>query len=127
MMSFHIGMYGTMNKIKLENFSFREFCEADSQINNLLGQNRLVIFFKRGDDLFGAPEESRILFAKLKNEDDDIKHVRDEVQFIAMNLFNSFVEPNNVVMGSNDVDKLKVVDREEVVDALMKMLKKKKK
>ncbi len=104
-----------------------EFCEADSQINNLLGQNRLVIFFKRGDDLFGAPEESRILFAKLKSEDDDIKHVRDEVQFIAMNLFNSFVEPNNVVMGSNDVDKLKVVDREEVVDALMKMLKKKKK
>jgi hypothetical protein len=102
-----------------------EFREAEDSINNLLGQNRLVIFFKKGDDLYGAPEESRIMFAKLKSEDDDIQSVRDEVQFLAMNLIKSLVEPSNVVMGSDDMDALKVVDRDEVVEALMKQLKKK--
>ena len=30
-------------------------------INNLLDKHDLILFFKKGDDLFGAPEESRLI------------------------------------------------------------------
>ena len=103
-----------------------EFSEAEDKINDLFGTNRLVVFFKKDDDFFGAPEESRIMFAKMKNNDDDISHVRDELQFLAMNLARSLEEPTRVIMNIEDIEDLKVVGRDEVIDALKKLLKKKK-
>ncbi len=98
--------------------------------DHLDGQN-LILFFKRGDDIFGAPEESRLVFAKLKSKDDDEDMPptwRDEAKFIAMNLIQSLVgQPTENMFGIKDLANLKLLDREKVVAALMKSKNKKNK
>jgi hypothetical protein len=43
-----------------------------------------------------------------------------------MNLARSLEEPTRVIMNIEDIEDLKVVGRDEVIDALKKLLKKKK-
>jgi hypothetical protein len=107
------------------------FCmikEAEDSINDLLDRHGLILFFKKGNDLFGAPEESRLIFAKLKNddpEDDDpmLPAFRDEAKFLGINLFKSmFDSPENSVQsmfGNSDIPKIHVCDRDEAIKMLM--------
>lgn len=102
--------------------------EAEQSIHDLLDKNGLILFFKKDDDIFGAPEDSRLVFAKLKNddpEDDDpmMPAFRDEAKFLGINLLKSmFGSPDDSVQtmfGNNDIPKIKVCDRDEVVKLLM--------
>lgn len=91
-------------------------------LEELMNGNGLILFFKRGEEVFGAPEDSRVIFAKLKSGDEDdpmAPGFRDEARFMAMNLMKSLAgEPVETMFGHKDLDGLKVCDREEVMSML---------
>lgn len=100
-------------------------------IEDYLDKNQMIIFFKKGDEFFGSPEESRIIFAKLKNDDEDDPMepgFRDEAKFLATNLLKSIGGDHavNHMFGIKDIPDLKVCDREEIVHLLTKNKKDKK-
>jgi hypothetical protein len=99
-------------------------------IGDHLDGNQCILFFKKGDDIFGAPEESRLVFAKLKNpsEEDVTPSWRDEARFIALNLVQSLLgQRTENLFGGKDLDDLQMMDRDAAVEELMKKKPKKKK
>ena len=97
-----------------------------NEIGNHLDGNQCIMFFRRGDELFGAPEESRLVFAKLKSNDDDVPpNFKDDAKFIALNLIQSLLgQKVETLFGLKDLPKLQLIDRDNVVDMLMKKKKK---
>lgn len=104
----------------------RILAEAEQSVNDLLDRHGLILFFKRGDDLYGAPEESRLIFAKLKSDDDDdpmTPGFRDEAKFMGINLLKSmFGGPEDSVenlFGQGDIPNIQVCDRDDAVQTIM--------
>jgi hypothetical protein len=102
--------------------------EAEKSIHDLMDRHGMILFFKKDDQIFGAPEESRLIFAKLKNdkpEDDDpmMPGFRDEAQFLGINLLKSmFGSPEDSVeniFNNKDIPNIRVCDRDEVVKLLI--------
>lgn len=99
--------------------------ETRDKIGNMLDAHELSLFFRKGDDYFGAPENSRIIFAKLKNDDDDdepmMPGMKDQMKFLALNLLKSMSddESSETMFGMNDLPQISVCDREEVIDKMM--------
>lgn len=105
-----------------------EIQEAAKSINDLMDRHGMILFFKKGDDLFGAPEESRLIFAKLKNDTEDQDDpmspgFRDEAKFLGINLLKSmFGSPEDSVenlFGNQDIPNIHVCDRDDVVNMIM--------
>jgi len=101
-------------------------------INNLLDKHDLILFFKKGDDLFGAPEESRLIFAKLKTDVEDdpmMPGFRQEARFPAINLAKIISDDpensNETVFCAKDLPKIKVCSREDAINDMIKFSKKK--
>jgi hypothetical protein len=121
--------------------SFRDFLddwdiqlENIDSMNDLLDKHELILFFKKGDDYFGAPEDSRVVFAKLKTDTEDdpmMPGFRQEARFPAFNLVkflsNDPERSTESVFGIKDLPKISVCTREEAVDNMMKFSKKKSK
>lgn len=110
--------------------------EQEKAIHDLMDRHGMILFFKKDKDLFGAPEESRLIFAKLKNdspEEDDpmMPGFRDEAKFKGINLLKSmFGSPEDSVenmFGNEDIPNIHVCDRDEVVHIIMNHKPKKKK
>lgn len=103
--------------------NFKDFKEDMEEIEKLLDGNQLNLFFKKNNDYFGAPENSRIIFAKLKSNDDDLTtDFKDQAKFLAINLINSLIkgqESSTTMFGLKDVPNICIVDREEIVKKLM--------
>lgn len=97
-----------------------------NSIGDHLDGNQCIMFFRRGDELFGAPEESRLVFAKLKSKDDDMHpNWKDDAKFIALNLMQSLLGQRiETMFGSKDLPGLELLDRDMAVDELMKRKKK---
>lgn len=89
-------------------------------IKTLIDQNGLIMFFQKDKDYFGAGESGRIVFAKIKNEDDDMPDGwEDEATFTACNLTKAVDgEASEHIFTKNDIKKLKIVDQEEVIKNL---------
>lgn len=106
-----------------------EYCLAENEVSDLLDGGRYILFFKKGDNVFGAPEESRVIFAKLKNPDDDItQQWKDEAKFVATNLLQSVMgQPVDTMFGCKDVKDMEVMDRDKVMDLLIQKKTKKEK
>lgn len=103
---------------------FRHFVNKQDKIDNILNAHELSLFFRKGNDYFGAPENSRIIFAKLKNNDDDepmILGMKDQMKFLALNLLKSMLndESSETMFGINDLPQINVCDREEVINKMM--------
>lgn len=80
--------------------------------------------------IFSAPEESRLVFAKLKSHDDDDlpEKWKEEAKFIACNLLQSLLGNHTEnLFGLNDLKDINLMDKDNVVDELMKKSKKKEK
>jgi len=92
------------------------------QIQDMIEGNHFVFFFKRKDEVFGAPEESRLTFAKMKNPDEDASEewIKD-ASFAAVN-FNRALKGESVksVFNAEDLKQIKVIERDEAVDVLVK-------
>jgi hypothetical protein len=99
------------------------------QILSIINSPNLVLFFTKDDLVFAAPEDSRVVFARLKSKgDEDGEKWKNDADFMAINL-TSLVSDGKVsqsVMGKKDLRKIKVIDREEVERLLMKQSKSKK-
>lgn len=89
--------------------------KISSRINNIIEGNNLIFFFKINDKIFGAPEESRLVFAKIKNKDKDISPTANFMGFNLekamlgqeiMNLFSKKDIPNMKVLSKEQTKKL---------------------
>lgn len=103
--------------------------ERRDQILSVINSPNLVLFFTKDDSVFAAPEDSRVVFARLKSKsDEDGEKWKNDADFMAINL-TSLVSDGKVsqsVMCKKDLRKIKVIDREEVEKLLMKQSKSKK-
>ena len=97
-----------------------------NSIGDHLDGNQCILFFQRGDDVFGAPEESRLVFAKMKSDDDMPPTWKDDAKFIALNLIQSLLGQRvENMFGTKDIPNIKLIDRENAVEQLMKKKKNK--
>lgn len=100
--------------------------EQRDNISDLMDRHGLILFFRKGDDLYGSPEDSRVIFAKLKSGDDDdpmMPGFRDEARFSAINLLKALSgspeESIENLFSIKDMPEIKVCDREDAIDAIM--------
>lgn len=98
--------------------------EVDNRVNELIAP--FVFFFKKDNNIFGAGEDSRVVFAKMKHPDDDLPSGwKDEANFSAHNLQRSVSgEPAQNIFSSKDLKKIKILDKDEVSKMLHKEVKK---
>jgi hypothetical protein len=104
-------------------------CEIEGEIekiNGLFDKHGMIIFFKKDDDLYGAPESSRLVFAKLRSKDADNPisiGLQDQIRVPAINLIKAMFgdEPENsqVALTADDLENMEVCDRDEIINALM--------
>lgn len=96
--------------------------EQDNEniIRSLIDNNGLIMFFQKDDNYFGTGEDGRIVFAKIKSQDEDMPDGWDEeATFTACNLSKAIEgEASQHIFSKNDIKKLKIVNQEEVIDKL---------
>lgn len=101
--------------------------EFNSKIKSLIEGRGLILFFKKGDDIFGCSEDSRVLFAKMKNPEDDEdlpKNWEDDASFSANNLSRAVRgETTQSIFSKKDLKEIKVIDKEEAESALLELAK----
>lgn len=96
----------------------------EKNIHDLLDKNQMILFFKKDGDLYGAPEESRIVFARLKNGDEDEDAgFKDEAQFLGINLLKALIgdpeESTETVFKQKDIPHIQVCDRDHAVKTIL--------
>lgn len=94
--------------------------EEAEKIRSFADSHGLILFFKKDKEYFGAGEDSRVVFARLKNPDEDTGDGwADEANFSAINLSKLVKgEVSQHIFGNADIKKIKIMDRDEVADAL---------
>lgn len=95
------------------------------KIDSLLDSEGFILFFKKGDDYFAAPEDSRVMFAKIKNPDDDLPNGwEEEASFSADNLTKKIKgEPATSLFKKSDLKEIKIMNRDEMFKCLQKVAK----
>jgi hypothetical protein len=100
--------------------------EQISKVHQLLDRTgEFVFFFEFEKSVYGAPEDSRIVFAKLKHPDEDmVGKAKEEANFIAVNL-DKIIEGQGTqrIFGIKDVGKIHVIDKETAAEKLGKKAK----
>lgn len=99
---------------------------VQDQVRMLLDGQNLIFFFTKNKEFFGAPEDSRVTFARMKNPDaDSPAEWGDEATFLAVNLSKALTGAHSMAMFSKkDLKAIKVVDKEKIEDALLVAAKK---
>ncbi len=102
-----------MKDLFLEFSRFLESVEQYSKINALLDSQEFVFFFKFDKSVFGAPEESRIMYAKMKHPTADEKPEIKDSNFIAVNL-NGLLkgEGSQRIFSNKDLKKIAIMDKD---------------
>jgi hypothetical protein len=104
--------------------------EEHDSIMNMLNGHGMILFFKKGDSVFGAPEESRLVFSKLKSgeEDEDMPPTwKDEAKFTAFDLVQALLGQHiENMFGAKDLDDISIIDQDQAVDEAKKKSKAKK-
>ena len=95
--------------------------EKKNKIRGLLDGQNLILFFKKGDSLFGAPEESRLVFAKMKSPDEDTPDGwADDANFAAFDLMKALMGDRvESIFGKKDLKAIDVIEPEEAENMLM--------
>lgn len=100
-----------------------ENVEKAATIKTLIDQNELVMFFRYNSDFFGAPEESRVVFARMKNPSSDNPLAwRKEAGFTALNLSKLIKEgeKKEQMFEFKDLKSIKIVEKDDIVAKLEK-------
>ncbi len=100
--------------------------EIADRIKLMIDGQSLILFFKKDGDIYGAPEESRVVFARMKKPDEDTsKDWVDEAQFIAINLSRSIMgDRSQHMFGKKDLKAIQVIDKDDAEKMLTKAAKK---
>ena len=88
----------------------------------LMEDHDLVFFFKKDKVIYGASENSRLTFARMKNPEPEDKKWSKEANFSAYNLEEE--KPNEIVFGSKDLKSIQIIDQEKAEKELDKKGKK---
>lgn len=108
--------------IRLPNFSdFIQLLESkESKAKELLDKEYSFFFICDGQ-IYGAPEESRLTFARLKNLEDDDKSWAEDANFSADDLTKAMKdEQSQRLFTMKDLDKLKIITQEMAQKKLSK-------
>jgi hypothetical protein len=99
------------------------------KLRNLIDSQELILFFRHKGDIFGAPEDSRIVFAKLKHPDEDTpEEWAEEASFTAINLSRALTgDKVESVFSQKDLDAIGVVSPDAVENLTLAPKKKAKK
>ncbi len=114
-----------MESPEFSSFKSFMFCGERAKvdmISQLLDTQEFVLFFKLKGSVFGGPEESRIVYAKMKNPDEDMTGKwKDDFSFVAVNL-DDIVSGHGSqrVFGFKDLKNIKVIDKEKAAEELGK-------
>jgi hypothetical protein len=103
--------------------------DMKNQIQTLLDGQNLVMFFKKGDKLYGTSEESRVIFAKMKHPDEDVSSAwKKDASFMALSLDKALtgVKAHNI-FSDKDMKEIKIIDKEKMEKLLLDRSKKVKK
>ena len=100
--------------------SYVEDCRH--RVEQLIDEAGYVLLFRKDKEIFGAGEDGRIIFAKLKNPDEELpKDWKEEANFSADNLNKKLKgEPAQHVFSKDDLKEIKVMDRDDAIDELHK-------
>lgn len=92
----------------------------DRELEEVIDAENLTMFFKFKDSIYGLPEMSRVVFAKLKdpNDEDNNKVWRKEANFSAINLQKE--QDNQTILNADDVKDIKIISKEEALKAMKK-------
>lgn len=90
------------------------------KVKSIIDGKNLIMFFKKGESVFGAPEDSRIVFARMMNPDEDEGPV-DDANFSAFDLIQA-LNGNSTenIFGMQDMPQIDVITRDEAENELMK-------
>ena len=111
----------------MDNLCFRLWLEdkesKHNKVQSLVNGQNLILFFTKNSALFGAPEESRLVFAKMKSPDEDMPDGwEDEANFIAFDLMRALAgERIENMFGKKDLNDIKIIDPEKAATMLMKV------
>lgn len=100
-----------------------------AKVLGLLDRSDFSLFFQKDGSIFGAPEESRVIFARMKNPDPDTpSDWVNQASFMAINLDDMHNGRGiQSVFGGKDLPEIKVIDQGKAVDEIVGNGKKKKK
>jgi hypothetical protein len=92
------------------------------RVKKVIDGNGLIFFFKKGDSIFGGPEDSRLVFAKMKGppDEDTPEGWSDDASFMAYDLLKAMgghPETQNI-FGAKDLDDIKLIEPEGIEDLL---------
>jgi len=98
--------------------------EKINQIKSILDANDLNFFFTKEGELFAGPEESRVVFARMKNPDKETpKGWLTTAGFAAINLNKSLENGlTQTMLNHKDLDSIKVVDQDTICDLFAKKI-----
>lgn len=110
-------------QLSFNNFIFKEFKKNDEEnkIRSLIDGSGMLFFFQFEKQIFGAGEDGRITFARIKNPNKEDKEWTKEASFNAVNLTKLMEGENSrSIFGQKDLNKIKVISSEKVVNLLHK-------
>ena len=89
--------------------------ERQDVIKSLVNHPGFVLFFQKGESIFAAPEESRIVFAKLKSNDED-EGWKKEANFMGFDLMRALLgEKIQTLFNNGDMSGIKVLtDKDDI-------------
>lgn len=97
------------------------------QLDELFDKHDLTLFFRKDKHIYGCPEESRVIFAKLKAGDNFSAMMigkKEDVKFLAYNLTKAMHgnedEAIQTLLGKPDLKSIKVISREKAIEKLTK-------
>src|SRR5262245_43351002 len=118
-MEYDYPAFSSFRKLMTTWDNYLEDEEKENSVRSLLDGQGLILFFRRGQSLFGAPEESRLTFARMKNPSDDDANL-DDATFLALNLLDALVgKAHRSIFHLKDIPKLKIVPKEKCEKILL--------
>jgi hypothetical protein len=97
--------------------------KKQGKVKSIIDGKNLIMFFRKGDSIFGAPEDSRIVFARMKNpEADDMpEDWGNDASFNAFDLVKALGGDSvENLFSMKDLPEIDVITRDEAENALMK-------
>ena len=81
-----------------------------------------MLFFEKDKTIFGAPEESRLVFARMKNPEKGDDAWAKSANFIGLDLNKAVSgEKSQNVFSAADLKKIRVIDEREVISRLARI------
>ncbi len=103
--------------------SFKDFCKITEE-NNDSEQNDLCVFFKKNGSVYGATEEGRITYARMKNPEskEDISWKKDAV--LILYDLEKESEDKRIMIKSSEISKFDLISQDKAEKILKKKGKK---